>query len=175
MMAQRKLTKRELQKVSRAVWYLRSLARVRGDKPYTTIVLNDLEAMASNGTTDGRPYVEPQPEIGDGYRLATEADKDRRELEFWSKTGLGWQHRKSIHGTPLDPDYHYRVPVDRIPTDDDARQRQTVMVRDNDKQDWQTRKLLAVTGCLDKFITSSSSGVACFWMQARFPYPGELD
>jgi hypothetical protein len=135
----------------------------------------DLLAVADNGTTDGKPCVEPQPEIGDGYRLATWADKDRRDLEFWSRIGGGWLARQTIHGTPLDPDYHYRVPIDRIPTDEDAVGRPTVMVRDNDKQGWQARKLLAVTGCLDKFITSSSSGVACFWMQARFPYPGELD
>jgi len=175
-MVQRKLTKRELQKVSRAVWYLRSLARVRGDKPYTTIVLNDLEAMASNGTTDGRPYVEPQPEIGEGYRAATESDVGRRDLEYFSNLkGNGWFARP-VHGKPLESSYHYRVPVDRIPTDEDARQRPTVMVRDNDKESWDKQTLLAVAGSFDKFITSPGADIsACFWMQARFPYPGELD
>jgi len=138
-------------------------------------VLDHLNAIEAHGTTDGKPWIDPQPEVGDGYRVATEADKDRRDLGFWSRIGGGWVARQTIYGTPLDPDYHYRVPVDRIPTDEDARQRPEMMVRDNDKQDWQARKLLAVTGCLDKFITSSSSGVACFWKQARFPYPGELD
>jgi hypothetical protein len=174
-MVQRKLTKRELQKVSRAVWYLRSLARVRGDKPYTTIVLNDLEAMASNGTTDGRPYVEPQPEIGDGYRPATLSDKDRRDLEFWSKAGGGWQHRKTIHGTPLDPDYHYRVPVDRIPTDEDARQRPTVMVSgaSGSMCKWHPATLLAVLkNC---YLGTYESGAFSTWTHCRFPYPGELD
>jgi len=172
-MGQRKLTKRELQKVSRAVWYLRSLARVRGDKPYTTIVLNDLEAMASNGTTDGRPYVEPQPEIGEGYRLATEEEKDRRDRNHWDQQSECWYYSKT---GSYDANITYRVPIDRIPTDEDARQRPTVMVRDNDKQSWEKQTLLAVAGNFDKFITSPGADIsACFWMQARFPYPGELD
>jgi len=170
-MAQRKLTKRELQKVSRAVWYLRSLARVRGDKPYTTIVLNDLEAMASNGTTDGRPYVEPQPEIGDGYRLATLSDAHRRDRQVWCD-GF-WLNAQIGH---TETNRVYSVAKDRIPTDEDAKQRPTVMVRDNDKESWDKQTLLAVAGSFDKFITSPGADIsACFWMQARFPYPGELD
>jgi hypothetical protein len=172
MMGQRKLTKRELQKVSRAVWYLRSLARVRGDKPYTTIVLNDLEAMASNGTTDGRPYVEPQPEIGDGYRLATEADVGRRDLEYFSNLkGNGWFARP-VHGKPLESSYHYRVPIDRIPTDEDSRQRPTVMVMGNAADGWLARTLLAVTAM--GFLVAFGDGFSN-WKQCRFPYPGELD
>jgi hypothetical protein len=128
--------------------------------------------MASNGTTDGRPYVEPQPEIGEGYRVATWADKDRRDLQFWSKAGGGWQNRKTIHGTPLDPDYHYRVPVDRIPTDEDAKGRPTVMVTSNVADGSLARALLAVTAM--GFLVASGDGFSN-WKQARFPYPGELD
>ena len=170
-MGQRKLTKRELQKVSRAVWYLRSLARVRGDKPYTTIVLNDLEAMASNGTTDGKPWIEPQPEIGEGYRAATEADVKRRDLEFWSDFNQRWMVRAE-GPVPLFSDYHYRVPVDRIPTDEDAVGRPTVMVTANVADGWLARPLLAVTSM--GFLVKSGDGWTK-WMQARFPYPGELD
>jgi hypothetical protein len=173
---QRKLTDEELQRVMDARHFLRTVANFGGHSVYASIVLDGLDKMAKECTTDGKPYVEPQPEIGDGYRLATWADKDRRDLEFWSKAGGGWQHRKTIHGTPLDPDYHYRVPIDRIPTDEDARQRPTVMVRDNDQLPWQKQRLLAVAGSFDKFITSPGAELsACFWMQARFPYPGELD
>ena len=168
-MGQRKLTREELQHVDRAAWYLRSVMNHCGLIANGGSVLDHLNAIEAHGTTDGKPWIEPQPEIGEGYRVATDDDEDRRDLEAWLaskwiKTGPG-----------VCTGVTYRVPVDRIPTDEDAKQRPTVMVRDNDKQDWQARKLLAVTGCLDKFITSSSSGVACFWMQARFPYPGELD
>jgi hypothetical protein len=174
-MGQRKLTKRELQKVSRAVWYLRSLARVRGDKPYTTIVLNDLEAMASNGTTDGNPYIEPQPEIGEGYRRATESDVGRRDLEYFSNLkGNGWFARP-VHGKPLESSYHYRVPIDRIPTDEDAKQRPTVMVRDSDAQPYKAAVLYGVkTASLNKFSVLKDEFWSCY-CQARFPYPGELD
>ena len=173
-MAQRKLTKRELQKVSRAVWYLRSLARVRGDKPYTTIVLNDLDAMARYGTTDGNPYVEPQPEIGDGYRVATEADALRKDVECFSNLkGNGWFLR-ARHGKPLESSYHYRVPVDRIPTDEDAKQRPTVMVRDNDHETWKKRKMVAALSEWFYAISLGGTNVQT-WKQCRFPYPGELD
>ena len=175
-MAQRKLTKRELQKVSRAVWYLRSLARVRGDKPYTTIVLNDLEAMASNGTTDGRPYVEPQPEIGEGYRYAIESDVNRLDVERWDTKSLAWHVRDaSRRGEPLDKEITYRVPVDRIPTDEDAKQRPTVMVRDSDGQPYRAATLYGA--CPEKslpFVAICEAVWNCF-RQARFPYPGELD
>jgi hypothetical protein len=169
-MGQRKLTKRELQKVSRAVWYLRSLARVRGDKPYTTIVLNDLEAMASNGTTDGRPYVEPQPEIGEGYRLATEADAHRRDRQVWCD-GF-WLNAQIGH---TETNRVYSVAKDRIPTDEDAKQRPTVMVRDYETAEWKARPLLAVTDRSFPFVAGGSGYDSAPWRLCRFPYPGELD
>ena len=130
--------------------------------------------MLLHGTTDGKPWIEPKPEIGDGYRPATEADKDRRDLEFWSRIGGGWLARQTIYGTPLDPDYTYRVPIDRIPTDDDARQRPTVMVRHRGEQLWRTMPLVAVVKSDRPFITLQSTVIWRF-QEARFPYPGELD
>ena len=171
---QRKLTRGEIAQVEQAKATVATLPHEMCNEE-TVAVMQYFYHALRHSTTDGNPYVEPQPEIGDGYRLATESDVGRRDLEYFSNLkGNGWFARP-VHGKPLESSYHYRVPVDRIPTDEDAKQRPTVMVRDNDKESWQARRLLAVTGCLDKFITSSSSGVACFWMQARFPYPGELD
>jgi hypothetical protein len=133
-------------------------------------VLHHLGEMEAHGTTDGQPYVEPQPEIGDGYRAAMADDGPRLDLEVWCENK--WQKT----GPGFVPGFTYRVPVDRIPTDEDARQRPTVMVRDNDQLPWQKQTLLAVAGVFDKFITSPVADLsACFWMQARFPYPGELD
>jgi hypothetical protein len=133
------------------------------------VKLSDAEVF---GTTDGKPYIEPQPEIGDGYRRATEADAIRRDLEFWSLTGGGWQRRKVLIGKPLSKEYHYRVPVDRVPTDKDAACRPTVMVSTNLSDEWLARPLLAVTAM--GFLVASGDGFTN-WKQARFPYPGELD
>jgi hypothetical protein len=170
-MMQRKLTDEELQDVMHARHYLRKVTTF-ADLLQSRIAMKYLDLVATHGTTDGKPYIEPQPEVGDGYRVATEADKDRRDLEFWSKTGGGWQHRKTIYGTPLDPDYDYRVPIDRIPTDEDARQRPTVMVMGNIADGWHARRLLGVTEM--GFLVASGDGFTN-WKQARFPYPGELD
>jgi hypothetical protein len=178
-MTQRKLNPEELERVEQARHNLRGMCGwTTTDRgvDYWRGVDKELSKMLLHGTTDGRPLIEPQPEIGEGYRLATESDKGRRDLEFWSRIGGGWLARQATYGAPLDPDYHYRVPVDRIPTDEDARQRPTVMVRDNDKESWDKQTLLAVAGSFDKFVTSPGADIsACFWMQARFPYPGELN
>ena len=83
-----------------------------------------------------------------------------------------------MHGKPLDPDYHYRVPVDRIPTDEDAKQRPTVMVRNNERMKWKVVKLIMVAekaeGMHFPFVTIDSLRPDC-WACCRFPYPGELD
>jgi hypothetical protein len=170
-MMQRKLTDEELQDVVHARHYLRKVTTF-ADLLQSRIAMKYLDLVATHGTTDGKPYVEPQPEIGDGYRVANIDDKDRRDLEFWSKAGGGWQHRKTIYGTPLDPDYDYRVPIDRIPTDEDARQRPTVMVSTKLSDEWLARRLLGVTEM--GFLVASGDGFTN-WKQARFPYPGELD
>jgi hypothetical protein len=175
MMGQRKLNPEELERVEQARHNLRGMCgwttTDRGDD-YWRGVDKELSKMLLHGTTDGKPWIEPQPEVGEGYRPTAEADKGRRDLEFWSKTGGGWQHRKSFHGAPLDPDYHYRVPIDRIPTDEDAKQRPTVMVTSNVADGWLARTLLAVTAM--GFLVASGDGFSN-WKQARFPYPGELD
>jgi len=174
MMGQRKLTDEELQDLMHARHYLRLVARLIGIPTHLGVVLSELDARALHATSDGEPYIEPQPEVGEGYRVATWSDKDRRDLEFWSKAGGGWQHRKTIYGTPLDPDYDYRVPIDRIPTDEDARQRPTVMVRHHGEKLWRTMPLVAVVKSDRPFITLQGTVIWRF-QEARFPYPGELD
>jgi hypothetical protein len=175
MMGQRKLTEGELQTVMNARQLLRQVLSIADHERSFGRAMSDLSDIAANATSDGKPYVEPQPEIGEGYRLATEADKDRRDLEFWSQIGGGWLARQTMYGTPLDPDYHYRVPVDRVPTDEDARQRPTVMVRDDPMQPWYKTVLIAVAnGDGGSFWEKSFHTVTC-WQTCRFPYPGELD
>jgi len=169
-MTQRKLTDEELQDVMRARHYLRKVTRLERHAVYASIAIHGLDSMAKNGTTDGRPYVESQPEIGEGYRPATEADKGRRDRDYWNK-GYG-QWREACAGV-YSADATYRVPVDRIPTDEDAKQRPTVMVRHDDSSQWESKSLLAVVECVLPFITLNDT-IILRWKQCRFPYPGEL-
>jgi hypothetical protein len=178
MMGQRKLNPEELERVEQARHNLRGMCgwttTDRGDD-YWRGVDKELSKMLLHGTTDGRPYIEPQPEIGDGYRLATEADAWRKDVQYFSNLrGKGWFPR-AVHGKPLESSYHYRVPIDRIPTDEDARQRPTVMVRDCETSEWKARSLLAVTGRRFPFVAGGSGYDVAPWRLCRFPYPGELD
>jgi len=133
------------------------------------VLVDYLNEIAAHGTTDGKPWIEPRPEIGEGYRLATDDDEDRRDLEAWAaskwiKTGPG-----------VCTGVAYRVPIDRIPTDEDARQRPTVMVRDYETAEWKARSLLAVTDRSFPFVAGGSGYDSAPWRLCRFPYPGELD
>jgi hypothetical protein len=169
-MGQRKLTREELQHVEKASWYLQYVIKQCGLIRGGGVVLVDyLNEIAAHGTTDGKPWIEPQPEIGEEYRVATDDDEDRRDLEAWLaskwiKTGPG-----------VCTGVAYRVPVDRIPTDEDARQRPTVMVRDRDDQNWRPATLLALRSGSSAFVATTPSNLLSSWVHARFPYPGELD
>lgn len=133
----------------------------------------DLIAVANHGTTDGKPYVEPQPEISEGYRLATEADAQRIDREGWGGPECGWI--AAGRGIVMEA-IVYRVPVDRIPTDEDAKQRPTVMVRDRDGEKWKPWILLAVVNRNYPFVAIAvNSTVQDSFAQCRFPYPGELE
>lgn len=168
-MNQRKLTDEEFSDVMQARYYLRKAVVISGHPVYSGVVLSGLDDMATHGTTDGRPYVEPAPEIGEGYREATEADKGRLDREMWN--GECWLQRV----TSSHEGRTYRVPVGRIPTDEDAKQRPTVMVRDYEAAEWKARVLLAVTDRSFPFVAGGSGHDSAPWRYCRFPYPGELD
>lgn len=176
-MGQRKLTDEELQDVMGARAHMRRVALFAKTMHPFYEVVQILESIATHGTTDGRPYVEPQPKIGEGYRVATEADVKRRDLEFFSKIQGNIWVRRAKGNQPLSPNYHYRVPVDRIPTDDDAIGRPAVMAKDLDCQKWHIGRLIEVQkGVGRKFcVRLNSDDVSHWWEQCRFPYPGELD
>jgi hypothetical protein len=72
------------------------------------IVLDELDAIASHCTTDGKPYVEPLPEVGEGYRLATEADASRRDRDMCDVHGRWVPAHVGIYAS----NYTYRVPID---------------------------------------------------------------
>jgi hypothetical protein len=172
MMGQRKLTGFEVDKIAILLNDLDKAAELIGcndARQYFPDAVDMLASMKTNRTTDGKPWIEPQPEIGEGYRPATDDDEDRRDLEAWLaskwiKTGPG-----------VCTGVTYRVPVDRIPTDEDAKQRPTVMVRDSDDQNWKPATLLALRSGSLAFVATTPSNLLSSWAQARFPYPGELD
>jgi hypothetical protein len=173
-MEQRKLTGFEVDKITILLNDLDKAAELIGcndARQYFPDAVDMLASMKTNRTTDGKPYVEPQPEIGDGYRLATEADKDRRDRHQWNPQDLAWYYAPvGIYAG----NYTYRVPIDRIPTDEDAKQRPTVMVRHDDCGEWEAAILFAVAGVARPFITLEGTVINRF-AQARFPYAGELD
>jgi hypothetical protein len=173
-MGQRKLTGFEVDKIAILLNDLNKAAELIGcndARQYFPDAVDMLASMKTNRTTDGNPWIEPQPEIGEGYRPATEQDKDRRDRNHWDQQSECWYYSKT---GSYDASITYRVPIDRIPTDDDARQRPTVMVRHHGEQLWRTMPLVAVVKSDRPFITLQGTVIWRF-QEARFPYPGELD
>jgi hypothetical protein len=176
-MTQRKLTLDERSRIDlarSAIAAMPKWSEISGGEDLWIDALMKLSDMAINGTTDGKPYVEPQPEIGEGYRVATEADKNRRDREYWNPQGLLWLLASvGMHAS----NYTYRVPIDRIPTDEDARRnpRPTVMVQNGVSGEWLRASLLAVTNDETYPFCTLMNGEVDSWMNCRFPYPGELD
>jgi hypothetical protein len=74
-MMQRKLTDEELQVVMDARSHVRQVAKFSAHAAHFHESLRRLDEMASNGTTDGKPYVDPEPPIPDGYRRAVQGDE----------------------------------------------------------------------------------------------------
>jgi hypothetical protein len=176
-MMQRKLTDSEVQLVEDARVAIGSMCEweltAKGHKFWFDVALQ-LNDMQENNTTDGKPYVEPEPPIPDGYRRAVQGDEWRTDCSYWSDGKKGWAPR-AVYGTGFCSKDKYIVPVDRTPTDDDARCRRNVMVRDHDAQDWTKRVLLAVLkNANHKFVTTGTEQTGTNnWRYCRFPYPGE--
>jgi hypothetical protein len=171
-MIQRKLTRGEIAQVEQAKATVATLPHEMCNEE-TVAVMQYFYHALRHGTTDGKPYVEPQPEIGEGYRLATEADDLRHDRQAWYR---GEWANASLRVTVSNTTY--RVPIDRIPTDEDAKQRPTVMVRNNERMKWKVVKLIMVAekaeGIHFPFVTIDSLRPDC-WACCRFPYPGELE
>jgi len=173
MMGQRRLTGFESDKIAILLNDLDKAAELIGcndARQYFPDAVDMLSNMRIHGTTDGKPYVEPKPEIGKGYRVATEEDISRRDRDMWGIHGRWVPAHVGMHAS----NYTYRVPVDHIPTDEDAVGRPTVMVRDDADETWKARTIVAVLA--EWFYAISLGGTHIqTWKQARLPYPGELD
>ena len=174
-MGQRKLTGFEVDKITILLNDLDKAAELIGcndARQYFPDAVDMLASMKTNRTTDGKPYVEPQPEIGDGYRQATtHEDRARIDREMCDVHGKWVPAPVGIYVG----NYIYRVPVDRVPTDEEAKQRPMVMVRDAHNQPWKRAKLYGVAlGTAYPFLCEKDSHTTVM-LFCRFPYPGELD
>lgn len=174
-MTQRKLTTDELEDVLIARQVLRRTTKFASHTIPVCHALDVLDEMAREATTDGKPYVEPEPPIPDGYRLAVAGDEGRRDVKYLCAED-GWTKR-SVAGCAFVNHEHYIVPIDRVPTDDDAKSRPEVMVRDWDGQKWHKDILILVRDCDHskyKFATTDTerAEIVC-WKQARHLHPGE--
>jgi len=140
--------------------------------------INDkLIARSDNGTNDGLPRVNPEPTIEDGYRKATPEDKDRHDREYWFNA-LGRKEWRQAKVGVIAEGAFYQVPVDRVPTDEDAKGRPTAFARDSEGDDWRKVELMRVWSddrtyrfhCDLLEDDEYDNFVFC-----RFPYEGELD
>ena len=140
---QTKLNKQEIGKLKQArsgislrvIW-------VESDEgfDYWQQVIRLLDAKIKHGTSDGKPYVDPEPPIPEGWRKAEADEWKRKDVKYWDLYEKGWRPRLS-QGTAFDPPVmqtHYIVPVDPPLTDHDACvwPRLRVMVRDESNRDW---------------------------------------
>jgi len=101
---------------------------------------NRFRDMAKHGTSDGKPWVEPEPEIPEGYRKAEPGEWKRKDVKFWSHNSKDWRER-SVQGYRFDSPHLgtiYIVPIDPPLTDRDACvwPRLLVMVRDEESKPW---------------------------------------
>ena len=180
-MTQRKLTDSERRQVSEARVHITNMYEwkdLADGHQYWHGVASRLLAMVNHGTTDGKPYVDPEPPIPDGYRLAVAGDEGRTDCKIWCLRG--WHARDMLQsGKPFCDQSVYIVPADRVPTDDDAKSRPEVMVRDSDGQKWHPTKriLILVRDCERskyKFATTDTERIEIVcWKYCRHLYPGE--
>jgi hypothetical protein len=139
---QRKLTEGEIEKLKQAKSGIGDVLVPTYDDQglYWAVVLGSLDDKIKHGTTDGKPYVDPEPPIPEGWRKAFDHELTREDLLFWCRDKKVWVGRSlvtfkiALHKGPF-----YIVPIDPPLTDQDAcvSPRRLVMVRDDESKPWQ--------------------------------------
>jgi len=178
---QTKLTKQEIGKLKQArngiadgvIW-------VRTDEgfDYWNEVVRLLDAKIKHGTSDGNPYVDPEPEIPEGWRMALDNEHCRKDVKLWDKDKKQWAKRPFPSQPFLNGD-RYIVPIDPPLTDEDAcvLPRLKVMVRDDELQPWWGP--YPYQGKNDAaeypFVVNSGKDGDRVWKQARRATPAEIE
>jgi hypothetical protein len=136
-------------------------------------VVELLRSKASNGTSDGKPWVDPEPAMPEGWRRAEPDEWQRRDVQFWHETEKSWMERPCM-GDPFDPpkcNTRYIVPIDPPLTDEDACvwPRLLVMVRDDEVQPWFGPYQYQGKGDAKEhpFVVNSGKDGDRVWKQAR--------
>lgn len=179
MMKQRKLMAYEIDRCNEAIGAItqvREFSTTVHIRQLFELTLLAVKDMKNSGTTDGKPYVDPEPpKIPDGYRKWEQCElrpgtKMRSDIMYWNIASKKWVSKSNnvYHSDTL-----YIVPVDRIPTDEEAAvfPRIQVMVQDNPSTigPWRKETLLAVKLESDyPFVTSNGN-----WAHCRHLHPGE--
>ncbi len=110
-------------------------------KDFWQHALNGLDAKIKHGTSDGKPWIDAEPPIPEGWRRAEPDEWQRRDVKYWDLYEKDWRPRLS-QGTEFDPpkfNTRYIVPIDPPLTDEDACvwPRLLVMVRDCESKPWE--------------------------------------
>ena len=139
--------------------------------------LQIIAAVAKHGTTDGKIYVEPQPQIPEGYRKAVAGDEGRADAKKYKDGHYfdRWLTKANAVPTPFVEGEFYIVPKDIEPQAKHADSFSKVMVRDALSQKWKPAFLVAINQYEPyrfQALNEKRSNVGR-WIFCRLPYPGE--
>lgn len=150
---------------------------------YWREVTDKLDAKIHHGTSDGKPYIEPEPLIPEGYRKANADEWRRKDVKYWDLRHKDWRPRL-LQGVAFDPPVmqtRYIVPIDPPLTDEDACvwPRLLVMVRNKFYDTWEGPfQYVGRTNVADDDIRYSvwdKSGYHRWYTQVRPATPEEIE
>lgn len=165
---QRKLTEGEIEKLKQARSNINDVLVPTYDDQgrYWSEVLLSLGDKIKHGTSDGKPYVEPEPPIPEGYRKANGDEYKRKDVQCWYVYSKKWRPRMD-QGTEFDPPQfstRYIVPIDPPLADEDARERPWVMCRNHTGGFWvgPSRLLAGPPTALSWVVVTSGGSILYF-------------
>lgn len=178
-----KLTQWQIEKLKQAKEGIRAgLAWNSSDEgdEYWSEAVRKIDLKIEYGTSDGKPYVEPEPPIPEGYRKANADEWRRRDVKYWDLCHKDWRPRLS-QGIAFDPPVmqtRYIVPIDPPLTDEDACvwPRLLVMVRDTSR--WEgpfELQGVSKSGVYRYATNDPRTGICETYRQARRATPEEIE
>lgn len=182
---QRKLTTEQIGKLKQARNGICSVRSIwedtdEGRRDWQAVV-DLIDAKIHNGTSDGKPYVDPEPPMPEGWRRAEADEWTRTDTQYWDIYRKDWRPRSS-QGTAFDPvvmKTRYIVPIDPPLTDQDAKARPLVMVRDAVHNDWvrEPKILVSAPPASARYVVVDdvNDKTATSWEHARRATPAEIE